>query len=244
VTAPRKPVALSEGTWPQVWSGCIKDAAVQNCTPEWLLWKRITALEAERDEARNVCEQLSARTEAAELGEKVLTAERDEARKHPGADDSRVAAINDAVMDFVTRKDNPRLVCFHVPVIECEVLMFAVGEGLPKAIAYAQFIRTLERSAGIESDSSAVSERDALRAEVARVERERDGVRGLLDAAVVLGAERTIERDALRAEVEAWRSYDDGCEHGDLLDMSVQHLEEARRLRAQNEGGARGCGGD
>jgi hypothetical protein len=121
---------------------------------------------AERDEARNVCEQLSARTEAAELGEKVLTAERDEARKHPGADDSRVAAINDAVMDFVTRKDNPRLVCFHVPVIECEVLMFAVGEGLPKAIAYAQFIRTLERSAGIESDSSAVSERDALRAEV------------------------------------------------------------------------------
>jgi len=37
-------------------------------------------------------------------------------------------AINDAVEDFITRKDNPRLVCFHVPVIGCEVLMFASGK--------------------------------------------------------------------------------------------------------------------
>jgi hypothetical protein len=81
---------------------------------------------------------------------KKLEKERDEAQKHPGRNDPRVAAINDAVTDFITRKDNPRLVCYHVPMLGCEVLMFAVGEGLPKAVAYAQFIRTLERSAGIE----------------------------------------------------------------------------------------------
>jgi hypothetical protein len=74
---------------------------------------------------------------------------------------------------------------------------------------------------------------DALRAEVARVERERDGVRGLLDAAVVLGAERTIERDALRAEVEAWRM----ARRMGAFTFGDKYVEEARRLRAQNEGG-------
>ena len=29
--------------WPQVWSDCIKDAAVEGCTPEWLLWNRSRA---------------------------------------------------------------------------------------------------------------------------------------------------------------------------------------------------------
>jgi hypothetical protein len=45
VNPPRKPEPLSDSTWPQVWSECIKDAAVQGCTPEWLLWQRIAALE-------------------------------------------------------------------------------------------------------------------------------------------------------------------------------------------------------
>jgi hypothetical protein len=98
--------------------------------------------------------------------------ERDEARKCPGINDPRVAAINDAVTDFITRKDNPRLVCYHVPMIGCEVLMYAVGEGLPRVVTYRQFIRALERVAVIEADSSAVAERDALRAEVERLTKE------------------------------------------------------------------------
>jgi hypothetical protein len=217
MTAPRKPVALSEGTWPQVWSGCIKDAAVQNCTPEWLLWKRITALEAERDEARMEIVRRNADMDG-----------------HPGmccGQCVKAIVVAETERDrFKQQRDNEAWM--HAACL-------SIAEGAP---GWEQPSTT--DSAAMTAVRRLRQERDALRAECARVERERDGVRGLLDAAVVLGAERTIERDALRAEVEAWRSYDDGCEHGDLLDMSVQHLEEARRLRAQNEGGARGCGGD
>ena len=41
--------------WPEIWSECIKDAAIKECTPEFLLYERLrTALadaERQRDEA-------------------------------------------------------------------------------------------------------------------------------------------------------------------------------------------------
>ena len=189
------------------------------CEREAALKARIAEVERERDEA--IAEQGTLYKLIAQVER-----ERDEARKHPGINDPRVAAINDAVTDFLTRKDNPRLVCFHVPVINCEVLMFAVGEGLPKVISYAQFIHTLERSAGIGADSSTAVERDALRKFSDAYDR-CDSNRGAFSC---------CEQHDCRC-MKA-RHPDKPCECGrDEMDAAY---EEARRLRAASEGGERG----
>jgi uncharacterized coiled-coil DUF342 family protein len=102
----------------------------------------------------------------------------------------------------------------------------------------------------------------ALKARIAEVERERDEARLkaniLADGAFHDGKERsrltdwttelrgqvsalTVERDALLAEVEAWRKYDDYIGRAAITEImdTVAVLREARRLRAQNEGGER-----
>ena len=230
MTEPRKPEPLTESEeqeWRKVANADATFAdRIRGAGAVSRIWatvdtarERIAEVERERDEA--IAEQGTLYKLIAQVER-----ERDEARKHPGINDPRVAAINDAVTDFLTRKDNPRLVCFHVPVINCEVLMFAVGEGLPKVISYAQFIHTLERSAGIGADSSTAVERDALRKFSDAYDR-CDSNRGAFSC---------CEQHDCRC-MKA-RHPDKPCECGrDEMDAAY---EEARRLRAASEGGERG----
>lgn len=88
---------------------------------------------------------------------------------------------------------------------------------------------------------------DAAHARIAEVERERDEAWWEEDSARKLYINLTFANDALRAEVEAWRACDNAnltqpSEDADGMawepDMTL--VDEARRLRAQNEGGERG----
>jgi hypothetical protein len=87
MTAPRKPEPLTEEELASLvldYCDGLEQSALDGMTRLFatldLARERLAEVERERDEARNVCEQLSARTEAAELGEKVLTVERDALR--------------------------------------------------------------------------------------------------------------------------------------------------------------------
>jgi hypothetical protein len=99
---------MPNSEWPQVWSDYIKDAAVQDCTPEWLLWNRLVQVERERDERAAAFRESIARLDANIL---FICRERDEALKEVEAShesDKRARGFNCTLMK---ERDEAREAC-------------------------------------------------------------------------------------------------------------------------------------